>query len=83
MHSPFHSLSGYSPNRNDVLTENSGKPQRCSSLRWVGSILILCLTEESHVPRVLDDDESWLIHAKDFFFFMAAAMAYGSSWARD
>ena len=66
MHSPFHSLSGYSPNRNDVLTKNSGKPQRRSRPGWGGNILILCLTKGNHVPRVLDDDECWPTHAKDF-----------------
>ncbi|KAB1260121.1 Mucin-16 [Camelus dromedarius] len=42
-------VDGYSPQRNDVLTENSGKPQRRSSPGWGGNILILCLTKENHV----------------------------------
>ena len=50
MHSPFHSLSGYSPNRNDVLTKNSGKPQRRSRPGWGGNILILCLTKGTMYP---------------------------------
>ena len=66
MYSPFHSLSGYSPNRNDVVTENSGKPQRCSSPGWRGNILVLCLIAKSHIPRVLDDDESWSTQDWDF-----------------
>lgn len=53
MHSPFHSLPGYSPNRNDVLTENSGKPQRNPSPRWGRNVLMLYLVKENHVPRVL------------------------------
>ncbi|XP_066889421.1 LOW QUALITY PROTEIN: mucin-16-like [Kogia breviceps] len=59
-------VDGYSSNRNDVLTENSGKPQRRSSPAWGGNSLILCLTKGNHVPRVLDDDECWPTHAKDF-----------------
>ncbi|XP_070115627.1 uncharacterized protein [Equus caballus] len=57
-------MDGYSPNRNNALTENSGKLQESPSPGWEGNILMLCV-KENHAHWVLNDDESWPTRVKD------------------